>query len=99
MNLPQNYATLHTLRKSSTILAQLEHQQDLLPFLGGNNKVIWVVFWKIYAAIQEFYATAGRSGRAKYQLWPFPKYGLQHIFRIDVKDLKLHNSGYGGNRQ
>ena len=48
---------------------QLCFEQELLPFLGGNSKAIRVVFWKIYAVIQEFYATAGRSGRAKYRLW------------------------------
>ena len=44
-------------------------EQELLPFLGENSKAIRVVFWKIYAATQEFYATAGLSGPAKYQLW------------------------------
>ena len=48
---------------------QLCFEQELLPFLGGNIKAICVDFWQIYAVIQEFYATAGRSGRAKYQLW------------------------------
>ena len=45
---------------------QLCFEQGLLPFSGGNIKAICVDFWKIYAVIQEFYATAGR---AKYQLW------------------------------
>ena len=48
---------------------QLCFEQELLPFFGGNSKAIRIVFWKIYAVIQEFYATVGRSGRAKYQLW------------------------------
>ena len=43
-------------------------EQELLPFWGENSKANWVVCWKIYAVIQEFYMTAGRSGRAKYQL-------------------------------
>ena len=47
---------------------QLCFEQELLPFWRGNSKAIRVVFWQIYAVIQEFYATAGRSGRAKYQL-------------------------------
>ena len=48
---------------------QLCFEQELLPFWRGNSKAIRVVFWQIYAVIQEFYTTAGRSGRAKYQLW------------------------------
>ena len=38
------------------------------PILGSNYKAFRVVFLKIYAAHKEIYATAGRSGRAKYQL-------------------------------
>ena len=38
------------------------------PILGLNHKGFCVVFLKIYAAHNKFYATAGRTGRAKYQL-------------------------------
>ena len=48
-------------------LCKFEHQlcfeQELLSFWRGNSEAIRFVFWKIYAIIQEFYATAG-----KYQL-------------------------------
>ena len=53
-------------------MCKLKHQlcfeQELLPFWRGNSKAIRVAFWQIYAVIQEFYATAGCSGRTKYQL-------------------------------
>ena len=37
--------------------------------LGWNYIAFRVVFQEIYAADKKIYATAGRTGRAKYQLW------------------------------
>ena len=49
--------------------------------MGLNYNVFRVVFLKIYAAHKKIYATAGRTGRAKYQLcdWMYAICNEQHL--------------------
>ena len=59
----------HILRKSSkqiyAICVNLNTNQIIW---GWNYKAFYVIFQEIYAADKKIYATAGRTGRAKYQL-------------------------------
>ena len=60
----------HILRKRSTQIYAIWVNLNINQIIWGLNYIAFrVVFQEIYAAERKIYATAGRTGRAKYQLW------------------------------
>ena len=63
----------HVLRQSSTQIYAICVNLNINQIIWGLNYIAFrVVFQEIYAAERKIYATAGRTGRAKYQLWHLP---------------------------